>query len=389
VAIDLHLDGEKKSLANVGQVTEARRLVGPDALGWMYLNLETVRKAPQAKEVFTEPRNDVNLTVLFGGILDVAQRAPFLAAGLYATSSELALSFRMPRGHEGKSSAIATHIPPADQIGSRPLLEPKGVLLSTSYYLDLAKFWENRGRLFNEKQRKAFEDFDKTSATFLAGTPFSKLVSQVGPYQRFIIAHQPHVGYKTTPEQRIPAFALVVEVREPAPFSKRMDAILRAAALLATTQVKLKPFEETHGGLKIVGYRFPEDGSYKQDTTNYRFNFSPCFVGVGNQFLACSTIELCRDMVDLLEREGLDKSKNDSPAATRTRIYSRGGADLLETFKDRLFAQVFLNQALAPEKANEQVQTFLDLVRRLGIFQIEENYGAHDFHFDLRLRLGE
>ena len=37
---------------------------------------------------------------------------------------------------------------------------------------------------------------------------------------------------------------------------------LRSLALLATTQVKLKPVEEQYAGKTIVGYRFPEDDSY-------------------------------------------------------------------------------------------------------------------------------
>ena len=49
--------------------------------------------------------------------------------------------------------------PPADARGARPLLEPKDVLLSTSYYLDIGKFWENRAKLFNEKNLKEFEEF--------------------------------------------------------------------------------------------------------------------------------------------------------------------------------------------------------------------------------------
>src|SRR5262249_38981166 len=95
-AIDLHLDGNKKSLAVVRGVADAHKLVGPDALAWMWLNLETVRKSPQAKEVFAQPRNDPQLTVLFGGILDVARRSPFLCGGFYAQQDEFAFRFRLP-----------------------------------------------------------------------------------------------------------------------------------------------------------------------------------------------------------------------------------------------------------------------------------------------------
>jgi hypothetical protein len=298
----------------------------------------------------------------------------------------LTLRLRLPAGHDGKSPAVATHIPPADHPGSRPLLQPKHVLYSSSYYLDLAKFWENRDRLFNEKQRKAFEDFDKRSATFLAGSSFSKLVGQAGPYQRLVAVHQATSVYKITPEQRIPAFALVVEMREPESLPKRLDAILRGAAFLAMTQVRLKQFDEMHGGHKIVGYRFPEDGILKQDTTNFRFNFSPCYVTVGNQFAVCSTVELARELVDLLEREAPERAARSSPLAEQTQVYAAGAVQLLESFKDRIFTQVMLNEAVAPDQANEQVRQFLDLVRHLGVLQFSRQYGAHDFCYEIQLK---
>src|SRR5262249_13884927 len=55
--IDLHLDG-KKNLTGVPSLAEARNLLPPHPLVWMWLNMEAVRQTPQAKEVFAQPRND-------------------------------------------------------------------------------------------------------------------------------------------------------------------------------------------------------------------------------------------------------------------------------------------------------------------------------------------
>jgi hypothetical protein len=387
-AIDLYREGGKNCLGQTARVAQARKLLDPDPLAWMCLNMETVRKAPQAKEVFTLPRNDVNLTVLFGGLLDVGGRSSILCGGLYPEEHGFVVSLRMPAGREGMNKAITVHVPPAGQAGSRPLLEPRGVLYSSSYYFDLSKFWEYRTQLFNEKQVKSFESFDKTSKVFLAGSEFSKLVSQAGAYQRFVAVPQHTSAYAIAPQQRIPAFALVVEMREPDAFSKKMDAILRSVALFAGIQSKLKvkPAEESYHGRKIVGYRFPVDVKVESDAGNYRYNFSPSFTTAGNQFVASSTIELCRELVDLLEKEAKEGAGLSAAASVRTQVYAAGGAELLESFKDRLFAQTMLDQALSPAQATEQVQAFVDWVRRLGVLQIEATYGAKDFRYDIRLR---
>jgi hypothetical protein len=267
------------------------------------------------------------------------------------------------------------------------VLRPRGVVYSDSYYLDVGKFWENREKLFPAQQVKQFEDFDKNSGRFLAGNRFSKLLTQAGPYQRLVVAHQASPGYKTRPKTTIPAFAVVVEMREPEEFAKGMETVLRGAALLAGTQASLRLTEEKHGDHTLVGYRFPEDRPLKADVNDIRFNFSPCFCAVGDQFFASSTIELGHELIDLLEKEAKDGGDREHAAAQRTLVSSAGGADLLGSFEDVLLTQAILDQALSPEAAREQVRTFIDLVRRLGVLEREVTYDANEVRYDVLLKL--
>src|SRR5262249_195688 len=155
-----------------------------------------------------------------------------VTAGLYREKDGFLLTARMPRGREGMGADSALHLPPAGKPGSRPLLEPKAVNFSASYYLNLPSIWEDRAKLFNEKQAKALGEVDKASARFLVGTRMSKLLTQVGPYQRFVAVNQPKVPYKTQPKTPVGAFAFVTELREPEAFGKSVNAVLRGAAFL-------------------------------------------------------------------------------------------------------------------------------------------------------------
>src|SRR5262249_59687738 len=62
--------------------------------------------SPQAKEVFAQPRNDPNLTIVAGGLLDVARRSPFLCGAFYRDQDKLIATVRMPRGREGMPPEI-------------------------------------------------------------------------------------------------------------------------------------------------------------------------------------------------------------------------------------------------------------------------------------------
>ena len=373
----------KKSLAQSALVADARRLLPKDPLAWVWFNLDVAHGAPQAKDIFKRPRNDAILTVLFGGLLDVIGRAPFVSAALALENDQLLATVRLPRGLEGLPAELATHVPPANQLAPRPLLEPKGVLLSESLYFDPGKFWEKRKELFNDKQIKTFEDFDKKSGLFLLGNRFSQVATKIGTRHRFVAVNQPNCSYPIKPDQPIPAFALILEMRDPS-LGKSAEAMVRGAALLAGTQIKLKLTEEKQDNVNILGYRFLEGSKVRINSQNFVNNFSPCMAVVGDQLVACSTLELCHEIVTLLQKETPDVKTKGPGASVYTRLYARGGAEALEATRDQLVAQTILNQGVTPDDAGRQVQMLIDWVRHLGPLEAISIYGTHDFRYDIK-----
>ena len=63
-----------------------------------------------------------------------------------------------------------------------------------------------------------------------------------------------------------------------------------------------------------------EDAPFKADVNDLRFNFTPSFTRVGNQFVVASTVELCRDLVDELQKEAK------APAGRRPRVAADSGS---------------------------------------------------------------
>jgi hypothetical protein len=395
MAIDRHLECDKPSVADLAGVKEARKLLPANPLGWGWINLEVVHRIPQAKTLLAEKQDNIALTVSVGHYLDLVRRSPFACAGVYQEGKNFAITVRLPRGREGMPEKWAAYqLPPRGQPATLPLLEPRNVILSTSSYSDIGQFWHKRAEFFNENQLKTFEQFDKNSGRFLGGNRLSKLLTSAGPHERFVVVQQTRPGYKSRPAQIFPAGAFVIDMREPDEFGKAMDTVLRAAALLAGNQFNLKLVEEKKGNTTIVGYRFPEatekvTGVLQNDTTNIRYNVSPCFVRVGNQFVISSTMELASELVDLLEKEAKDTSRKGSPAVSRIQLYATGGAAALRAFKDQLLTQTILGQAVEPDQAEKQVQAFTNLVSRLGVIEIVQNIARNSYRMDIRWKLGK
>ncbi len=384
--IDMHLD-HKKSLAEHPAVAEARKLLPARPLAWGWLNMDTVHHAPQAKELFAQPRNDAILTVAFGGWLDVARRSSFLCGAVYQDEQRrLVTTVRLPQGREGMPPELASHIPPVGTVASLPLLEPKGVVYSQTAYLDPSKFWENRSQLFNDQQVKTFEDADKKSGPILLGNGISKLLTQAGPHQRFVVVNPVEPIHPKSPVELFGSlrYGVVLDMRDPG-FARSLETLIRGAGLLARTQVKLNLVEEKYHDVTILGFRFPEQTPANPAIrTAIQYLPTPSFAKVGDQVVITSAVDLCREMVDTVQAEGRNPSAKDQAAPSHlTRLYGAGAARVLEGLRDQLFTQTVLSQALAPEEAQEQVQRLIDWVRGLGSIELKEEYRPHDFRYEL------
>ena len=387
-ALDRHAGKGGKGLVDVKALADSKKLLPKEPLATMWLNMEPIHKSPQFTEVTKTPR-DPGLTLFFGDYIDLLSRTPYVAAGVYKEKNDYLLTVRMPRGREGMGSDALLHLPKDGQPASRPLLEPKGVLYSESSHFDFASIWNDREMLFGEQMAKEFEKADANSAKLVSGLQLSKQLQQAGPIYRFVAVNQTKTGYTRQPKQQLPAFALVVELHEPEEFGKAMTTVLRgAAAAVALQGTKLKSVEETHNEIEIAGYRFPENAEMPQDVNDQRFNFSPCFCRVGNQFVFCSTIELCRELVDLLVKEQKAGLKS-SPAKAHYKFYSNGLAQAARAFEDQLTVQAILDQALTPEEAKAQSKALLDILKHAGAVEVQSVFGAKDFRYDIRYKPGK
>jgi hypothetical protein len=382
-AIERHQGKAGASVAESKSLQEARKLVGPDALAWLWGDLTKVKQAPKAKDVFAQPGNDQNVTVLFGGWIDIVRRAEYVTAGFYREKDGLRLSVRLPAGRSDMPEQFALHLPKAGTLGSLPHLEPQGVLFSSSYYFDFAALWEQRAKLFPPQIAKAFDDFDKQGSRFTLGTSVSKLFLQSGPYQRVVVAQPSKPQYKTEPGTKVPAFAVVLSMRDDK-FGESLNAVLRAAGLLALGgQVKMSLVEEKVGDVTLAGYRFDESAPFPNnaDPTGIRFNFTPCFAKVGDQFFVASTLDLGRELIGLLKQTPAEPA---AAATTRMRLYGTGGAAALRAAEDQLLTQAILGQAVPADVARKEIAALLKYLEGLGQVRIEANYRDDSFRLDVR-----
>jgi hypothetical protein len=380
MALDLQLKKEAgQSILQIPAFTDARKQAPAKALAWTWLHLEELRKDEKFKNGLDAAGLDPAQMLLFGGLADLLKRAPYVSAALTRDGpTDYRLGIQMPRGREGMAP-LKHMITPADDNGTLPPLAPPRALASFSYFLDLGQFWEKRVEILGEKNAKGLDEGNQNVAKLLGNIKLSKLFQAAGPHHRLVFAQQKESPYKLKPATPFPAFALVIDMRDPG-FAKDMNSIFRTGALLATFQIGLTLKETTYKDCDLVSYYFSETKKFEGDPTNARFNFNPTYVAVGDQFVMSATAELARDLIDVIKAE---RKAKPSKASMRTQVFASGFADIARANEDATLTQLILAQALPPKTAKEELRTILDWVDRLGSLRLEMTYGDSDFRYDI------
>jgi hypothetical protein len=388
-AIDCHLNG-KDSIVGSPELEKARKQLPADPYGWVWVDLKKINSIQAFQEGIKQVVNIPQFFPYLGPMAEMVQRSPYVAVGLYHKDNQFLTAVRMPCGRKELSAKAALFMP-EEKDGSLPLLKPVNTVASFSYYLDLAKLWNHKDKWLSPDEAKALDKAAKDIGRFLGGSKLSTLLSQMGTHQRFV---QTQTKRKENPGQQNALgggnIALVLDMRDPA-FGKSMETILRAVGLFASFQFNLKMIEHKHGPYTIVSYQLADKKKGKNKPAVAPFYLilsalSPCFVTAGDNFIAASEVELCKELIDLLEKE---KRNKPATATTRFQFYSSGIAAQLNAQKDQFRAGLILALAMDPKAAQDQVQKLIALVERIGTLQFETHYRSHEFRFDVLLKLNK
>ncbi|HKA08775.1 MAG TPA: hypothetical protein VKD71_16060 [Gemmataceae bacterium] len=370
-----------KSIATSSASKDIAGILPPNPAAWLWLNLKPVKEMPELKDLFKTPRDNVALTVIAAGYLDVARRSDFIAAGLYHDAGDFRVAVRLPAGRDGMATDVELHLPRDPNVGGTlPLLEPKGVLFSHSFYLDLDTLYQKRDEIMPPTVAKQFAEGEKQISRFLINTTLPKFLSQAGVHYR-LVAVQPEkvADYKTEPNQPIPAFAAVLSMRDPA-FVKSMNALVKAGALALASQASVRSWEEEIAGVPAFGYSFPEDGKFPDDPLKARFNFQPTFAAVKDQYILASNKGLCRELIGILEKEDRTKLASQN---MRMRVYASSIGNYASVSPEQSLASIVIAQALKLGDARQQTDVLFAYLQKLGSVQLETDYTPVQFRFDL------
>lgn len=353
------------------------------------LNLHLLRQNPECRLGLQLPAGEIAPLALFGGYLDLLQRADFAAAGLFGDDTGIEFKVRLPSGTEGTPAGMSGFFTGDATTSAASLLRPARTLYTGSWYRDYARFWNSRAELFTPAVQRELQDADDRQRKQWGGLAVSDLLQLMGPHHRIVVARQQEHAYLTQPEERLPAAGVVVDLPNVEKFRERIltpvDRLLRTAVLAIGGEFKTVSYR----GNLLAAIRFAEPEPVTDPKKQAIYNFNPAYCISRGHLIAGSTAEIVREIIEELDHEAarLEPGITQSTRLAHQEELSMSElAELLGSYERSIVARLVADRGLSDGEAGTELQIFRRLLTRLGKLSSQILVGPQQF--DLTVRLG-
>ena len=334
---------------------------------WAYGNIQAVRDAGAAKNLFEGQAENPLIELLAGGMQSVLQHAPFVTADLQVANSGVSLQLETPFqvdwvpaerqyyfGHEAK--------------GSAPVLpEVPGTLMTLATYRDVSEMWLRAGDLFNEQMNDKLAEAESGLSTIFAGRDFGEeVLGAIQPQIGLVVARQSFDNVTPVPALKLPAFALVLKLRDAENMRPELRRTFQSVigffnivgAMAGRPQLELD-MEKLNGTDLVTSRYVPEKKDKDSTTADMIFNFSPSAAFSGDHFVLASTTALAKQ----LSAAALETHNANDTTNTALNLHSEAIRATLNDNREQLISQNMLSDGHSREEAEGAIDLLLEAVR--------------------------
>ena len=362
------------------------RHMGADHFVQAFVNLQLVRKA-YALSIPRKLDNPLG-SLLFGGIVELAATSDYLGMSVDHDKH----GFRIRWGLDGGPSTVpAAHRPffsDPKSAGTGSLPELDGLIGGFAVHRDFAGWYQAREHLVEPELLPEFDKFETGLGNFLPGRDFGEdVLPLLGSQVVLIAAPQTYEHLDGRPGVQLPGFAMIVDLQDPQAggdlfslFFQTLMAILNIEAGQQGRQPWIVA-SESYNGAQIAFAR------YLKRPVGQRlpivFNFTPSATRIGKRFVICTSRDLCRKLVDHLQKPASDTSRENRNFAFELRGASVAKA--LEANHELLTAES-LKEGKTLQQANRDMQYIFDLIRRIDHVRLSTHVRPRAFQLELEGR---
>lgn len=389
--IDLWLDKGDNALTKNESFQAARSTRTNNLTGWGWADLKTLRTAGIAKKLFQGKTDNPAAELLVGGIMSTLQETPFATAEFAASTDSVSLGLRTPHNPEWVPEERLFYFGPNGEGKGPKIANVPETLFTLSTYRDVGEMWLRAGDLFNERMNDQFAEADASLTTLFAGKDFGEdILGSLTPEVGFIAARQSFEKTLPIPAIKLPAFALIAEMKDPETMTRELRRTFQSmvgffnviGAMEGRPQLEMEMDKRDDGSQTVTTSYIPEPDDADSTTADLIFNFSPSIGFQNSKVIVASSRSLVDDLLDANQPDG------NSEANSTSQLNAKVLQNVLQDNQQQLIAQNMLEDGNSREEAEVAIGLLLQAV---GLFQdasakldVTENEISFDFKLNLQ-----
>jgi hypothetical protein len=363
-ALALQAGKGKKSVAQDDAYRLMTMQMGANHLGRVFVNTGAIAKATGGRMGIPKKMDNPVGSLLLGGLLEMAVRSPYAGVTLDIEEQQVVLTAGVSGSPGSLGKSHAPFFSDHPKTGTRPMPQPPALIGGFTIYRDFGDWYRRREELLQPGLLPGFDKFESGLGNLLPGKDFSEdVLPLIGNNITFLAAPQDYKHFDGKPGVQLPGFATVIELSKPKEGAELFKLFFQTFSSILNIQAGQQGRQpwvletETYKDVKITY------GKYLQKPAGERlplvFNFRPASARVGDQFVISSSLSLCRQLIDELQ-----KPANNKPINKNLGLEFHLGpfADMLEANQEFFQAQR-IQQGRNPKQAKQDIALMLKALR--------------------------
>lgn len=369
--IDQYLDHGRTSLQENPRFVQAQQQLQLSATdqpaAWAFLDVETIRSAGLAKELFKERVDNYFGELVFGGVLANIRQTPFATLKLDLDPSGVALHATTP--HDRQWEAPREYFFGEESAAAAPaLLQVDERLFAVSTHRDLSQMWLRSGDFLGDKVLEQMAQADTQLTTFFSGLDFGEdILGAVEPGIQLVGKVQAYADGAPVPAVKFPAFAVQFRMKDPESTRSELRRVFQSfVGFLNITgaqngQSPLDLGMESVGSAQLYTATYvPNRDLVDRQQAPVFFNFSPTVAFVGDHFILSSTTALARELCGVDDKS--IATAESGTANTLASVDAEIGRRALEANRTHLVASNMLEKGHSKEAADAEIGLLLEII---------------------------
>lgn len=363
--IDRLKDSALPNLTGAAEYQKAKAGIAAGQVAWGMLRMDAARQAAKLEAALSKPSDNPLGELLAGGILETLKDTPLLVGGLHTQNEQWKLRFELPRVSQSSANRAWFFAQPATPAVP---LRPKGTIASLVMNRDVAGMWVARDELFDEATRTKMAQADSGLGLYFAGRDFgTQVLGELGPEWQLVVTRQKFDDGQPVPSIKLPAAALVLQLKQPDSFASTLllgyQKVIGLANLVGAEKgnPQLLLGGEEYKGVSVSKATFLTPPDADQNAASIHYNASPSCARVGNRFIFGTTLGVVKGVIDVMK----DPSQQPFGGQTFLSVDLRETAAALDDNRPALVSQNMLQEGNSREEAEVEVGVLLSILETI------------------------